>query len=61
LPDGFFSDQKAKFGFISENFGMENVVINSGHLEHFTSIWYILWEFGNFVVILYIFPRFGIL
>jgi hypothetical protein len=32
-----------------------------GHLESFTVIWYILWLFGNVVVIWYIFPRFGIL
>jgi hypothetical protein len=32
-----------------------------GHLEYFTVIWYILWHFGNVVVNLYIFPRFGIL
>jgi hypothetical protein len=32
-----------------------------GHLEYFTVIGYILWPFGNVVVIRYIFPRFGIL
>jgi hypothetical protein len=32
-----------------------------GHLEYFMAIWNILWPFGNFVVILDIFPRFGIL
>jgi hypothetical protein len=32
-----------------------------GHLEYFTVIWYILWQFGNVVVIETIFPRFGIL
>jgi hypothetical protein len=32
-----------------------------GHLEYFTVLWYILWPFGNVVVIWYIFPRFGIL
>jgi hypothetical protein len=37
---------------------MENA---SGHMEYFTVIWYILWPFGNSVVIWYIFPRFGIL
>jgi hypothetical protein len=26
------------------------------HLEHFTAIWYILWPFGNAVVIWYFFP-----
>jgi hypothetical protein len=36
---------------------MENVGICYGHLEHFTAIWYILWPFGNVVVIwLYFFP-----
>jgi hypothetical protein len=61
LPDGFFSDQKSQFGHILEDLGMENVVIYSGHLEYFTTIGYILRAFGKFLVIRYIFPRFGIL
>jgi hypothetical protein len=40
---------------------MENTGIFCGHLEYFTVLWYILWTFGNVVVIWYIFPRFGIL
>jgi hypothetical protein len=40
---------------------MENTGIFYGYLEYFTVIWYILWPFGNVVVIWYIFPRFGIL
>jgi hypothetical protein len=40
---------------------MENVGIFYEHFEYFTDIWYILWRFGNVVVIWYIFPRFGIL
>jgi hypothetical protein len=51
LPDGSFPDQKSKFGYILEGLGMESVVILSGHLEYFTTIGYILWAFGNFVVI----------
>jgi hypothetical protein len=31
-----------------EDLGMENVDICSGHLEHFTTIGYILWAFGIF-------------
>jgi hypothetical protein len=42
LPDGFFSDQKSQSGYILEDLGMENVEICSGHLEHFTTIGYIL-------------------
>jgi hypothetical protein len=38
---------------------MENASIFSGHLEYFTVISYILWPFGNIVVIWYIFPHFG--
>jgi hypothetical protein len=38
---------------------MENAGIFYGHLEYLTVIWYILWPFGNFVVIWHIFPRFG--
>jgi hypothetical protein len=39
---------------------MVNVGVLYGHLEYFAAIWYILWPFGNVVVIWYIFPRFGI-
>jgi hypothetical protein len=34
---------------------MENVGIFYGHLEYFTAIRYILWSFGNVVIIWYIF------
>jgi hypothetical protein len=51
LPDVFFSDQKSKFGDILEDLGMESVVFQFGHLEYFTTIGYILWALGNFVVI----------
>jgi hypothetical protein len=34
---------------------MENVGISNGHLEYFTAIWYILWSFGNVVIIWYIY------
>jgi hypothetical protein len=37
------------------------VYIFHGHLEYFTVNWYILWPFGNVVVIWFIFTRFGIL
>jgi hypothetical protein len=40
---------------------MENEYIFYVNLEYFTVIYYILWPFGNAVVILYMFPRFGIL
>jgi hypothetical protein len=61
LPDGFFSDQKSQFGYVLEDLGMEHVVIYSVHLEYFRTIEYILWAFGNFVFIRYIFPRFDML
>jgi hypothetical protein len=32
-----------------------------GHLEYFTGIWDILWQFGNLVTIWDIFPCFGAL
>jgi hypothetical protein len=32
-----------------------------GHLVYFTAIGYILWAFGNLLVIWYIFPHFGVL
>jgi hypothetical protein len=37
---------------------MKNAGIIYGHLEYFTAIWYILWPFGNVVVICDIFPQF---
>jgi hypothetical protein len=57
LPDGFFSDQISKVGYILEDIGMESVGLFSGHSEYFTSVGYILWASGNFVVIWYIVPR----
>jgi hypothetical protein len=40
---------------------MENVGIFYDHLVYFTAMGNILWPLVNFVVIWYIFPRFGIL
>jgi hypothetical protein len=40
---------------------MEMAGIFYGRLEYLTVIWYILWPFGNVVVIWYIFPLLGIL
>jgi hypothetical protein len=40
---------------------MENIGIFYVHLEYITVILYFLLSFGNFVVIRYIFSRFGIL
>jgi hypothetical protein len=40
---------------------MENDCILYDHLEYVIDIWAIWRKFGNFVVIWYIFPRFGIL
>jgi hypothetical protein len=40
---------------------MENFGIFFVHLEHFTAIWYILWSFGNVVIIWYGFHHFGVL
>jgi hypothetical protein len=34
---------------------MENVVIFNGYQENISAIWYILWPFGNLVVIWYIY------
>jgi hypothetical protein len=55
LPDGFFSDQKSKFGYILEDLGMENVVRSFGifydHWVYFIGILIIL-----LVVICYNFP-----
>jgi hypothetical protein len=40
LPDGFFSDQKSQLGYILEDNGMKNAVMDSNHLEYFTPIRY---------------------
>jgi hypothetical protein len=50
LPDGFFSNQKSKFGQILESLG-----ILYGHLGYFMTIWCLLCSFGTF------FPGFGIM
>jgi hypothetical protein len=46
LPDGLFSNQKSKFGFILEGLVMEEVAMFYGHLVRFTVFCYILWTFG---------------
>jgi hypothetical protein len=40
---------------------MEDVGPFYGHLVHFTAFWYILWQFGYFMFIWYVFTRFGML
>jgi hypothetical protein len=55
------SYQKSQFECISEGLGMENVGIFFGHLEYFTAIWYILWQFGIYGYHWYIFSSFGVL
>jgi hypothetical protein len=57
LPDGIISNQKSQFGYILEGLRMENVGTFYAHLEYVIDIW----SFGNFGVIWFIFPRFGIL
>jgi hypothetical protein len=59
LPDGLFSNQKYQFGYILEGLRMGNAGIFYGLFGIFYG--HILWQFGNVVVIWYIFSRFGIL
>jgi hypothetical protein len=70
----YFQTQNSNLGKILEGLRLENVGIFHGHLEYITAIWYtylmaiwnklrrismyILWSFGNFVLIWYIFPTF---
>jgi hypothetical protein len=56
-----FQTKNPNLGKLSEGLRNENVGIFYVHLEHFTAIWYIMWPFGNVVVIWYIFPHFGTL
>jgi hypothetical protein len=61
LPDSLFSNLKSQFGYILKVLAMENIGIFYDHLVYFTAIGNILWHLVYFVVIWYIFPRFGIL
>jgi hypothetical protein len=56
LSEGIFSFHKFQSGYILLGLGVENVGKFCGHLEYITAIWYILWPFGNVVLIWYIFP-----
>jgi hypothetical protein len=46
LPDGLFSDQKSRFGYISGGLAMVDVDVLYGLLVYFVYIWSILWTFG---------------
>jgi hypothetical protein len=46
LPDGLFSNQKSKLGYILEGRSMKVVGIFYGLLVHFTDFCYTLWIFG---------------
>jgi hypothetical protein len=59
LPDGIFSNQKSRFGFISEEFAMKDIGILYGHLVYFIASWYILRQLVYFMVIWYILCLFG--
>jgi hypothetical protein len=57
LPDGLFSNQKAKFGKILEGLARYYVGIFYGHLVHFAVFCYIFLTFGIVCFIIwYIFP-----
>jgi hypothetical protein len=59
LPDGFYSDKKSQFGYILGGPWNGKFSNTYNHLEHSTTVGYILWALcSNFVVI---FPRFGTL
>jgi hypothetical protein len=56
LPDGIFSNQKAKFGYILEGLHGRCCYIY-GQLAYITAIWYILWPFGIFLPFWYVIKR----
>jgi hypothetical protein len=58
LQDGIFSNQKSLFGYILEIFGIGNVGIFCGHLEYFSTIWYVSCPFGIFCAHLVTFSPF---
>jgi hypothetical protein len=61
LPDGTFSNQKSKFGYILEGLVMEDVGIFMAILSILRLHGIFYGHLVNFVVIWYIFPRFGML
>jgi hypothetical protein len=46
-----FPNLNSLFGYILEGLVIENVGTFCGHLKYFTTIQYVLWPFGIFVVI----------
>jgi hypothetical protein len=61
LPDGLFSNQKSNFLKILEGLAMEDVGMFYGRLVPCTVFVMFDWHLVYFVVIWYIFSRFGIL
>jgi hypothetical protein len=59
LPDGLFSNQKSKFGYILEALAMEDVGVFYGRLINFPGIWHILWWYIFSFLVHFI--RFGML
>jgi hypothetical protein len=57
FPDGMFSNQKSRIGYILEGLAIEGVGKLYGHLVYFVAIWYISWLFGMFFLFLYVVPR----
>jgi hypothetical protein len=53
-----FQTKHPNLGKFWRTLEFENVGIFNGRLEYFTAIWYILWPFGNVVVIWHIPPPF---
>jgi hypothetical protein len=48
LPDGIFSKQESKIGYILEGLGIDNVGIFCGRSEYLKTIWYVSLPFGIF-------------
>jgi hypothetical protein len=58
----YFQTKKPNLGNFWRVLGrIENADIFNAHLEYVMAIWYIVWSFGNSVVIYYNFLSFGIL
>jgi hypothetical protein len=55
VPDDLFSNQTLQFRLILVGLAMENLGIFYDHLVYFTAIGNILWPFGMFDVLWYIF------
>jgi hypothetical protein len=59
LPDGLFSNQKSKFGYILEALECKMLLYFITIWNYFTALWYNVWPLGIVFGHLVYFSRFG--